>query len=111
MLSVGSTTKVYLRPGATDLRLGFEGLYQLARTTLGQDPVATGHVFAFCNQHRTRLKLLLHDGTGLWVCAKRLEQGTYAWPGSGPVDALTAAQLWALVSGLEVSGWRRAWRR
>jgi transposase len=112
MLSVGPKTRVFLRPGPTDLRLGFEGLYQLARLTPGQDPLdGHGHVFAFCNQSRTRLKLLLHDGTGLFLCAKRLDGGTFSWPESGPVDALTAAQLWALVSGLEVSGWRRAWRR
>ena len=34
MLSIGPTAKVYLRPGATDLRLGYEGLAQLARTQL-----------------------------------------------------------------------------
>jgi hypothetical protein len=30
MLSLGPTTKVFLRPGATDLRLGYEGLTQLS---------------------------------------------------------------------------------
>jgi transposase len=112
MLSVGPKTRVFLRPGATDLRLGFEGLYQLARLTPGQDPLdGQGQVFAFSNQSRTRLKLLLHDGTGLFLCAKRLDRGTFSWPPSGAVDPLSAAQLWALVSGLEVSGWRRALRR
>jgi transposase len=57
MLSIGASTKVFLRPGSTDLRLGFEGLYQLVRTKLDQDPLS-GHVFAFCNQSKTRLKLL-----------------------------------------------------
>lgn len=37
MLSVSPPTRVYLRPGATDLRGGFERLYQLARTCFGQD--------------------------------------------------------------------------
>jgi transposase len=110
MLSIGAATKVYVRPGATDLRLGFESLFQLARTTLGQDPLG-GHVFAFCNKTRTRLKLLLHDGTGLWLCTKRLDSGTFTWTETGEVDPLSAAELWALVSGLETSGWRPAWRR
>lgn len=111
MLSISPTTRVYLQPGATDLRGGFERLYQLARTGFGQDPLDGGSVFAFCNQRRTRLKLLFHDATGLWLCTKRADRGTFAWVAEGPVDPLTAAQLWALVSGLEVSGWRRAWTR
>ena len=74
MLSIGLATKVYLRPGATDLRQGYEGLYQLVRTVMGQDPLS-GEVYAFCNRGRTRLKLLVWDGSGLWLCAKRLEQG------------------------------------
>ncbi len=112
MLSLSATTRVYLKPGATDLRGGFERLYQLARTSFGQDPLSGGQVFAFCNKRHTRLKLLFHDSTGLWICTKRPDRGTFAWVvDQGPVDPLTAAQLWALVSGLEVSGWRRAWRR
>lgn len=78
MLSIGASTKVFLRPGPTDLRLGFEGLYQLVRTKLDQDPLS-GHVFAFCNQSKTRLKLLTWDGSGLWLCSKRLEKGRFTW--------------------------------
>jgi len=111
MLSLSPTTRVYLRAGATDLRGGFEKLYQLARIGFGQDPLAGGQVFAFCNERRTRVKLLFHDSSGLWICTKRPDSGTFAWVDEGPVDPLTAAQLWALVSGLEVRGWRRARRR
>lgn len=111
MLSMSPTTRVYLRPGATDLRGGFERLYQLARTCFDQDPTDGSQVFAFCNQRRTRLKLIFHDGTGLWLAIKRPDFGTFAWVDEGPVDPLTAAQLWAMVSGLEVGGLRPAWRR
>jgi hypothetical protein len=110
MLSLGPTTKVFLRPGATDLRLGYEGLTQLARTQLTTE-LHGGRVFAFCNQSRTRLKLLTHDGTGWWLCSKRLDAGCLTWPAAGPVDPLTAVQLWALIAGLEVSGWKKHWRR
>jgi hypothetical protein len=27
------------------------------------------------------------------------------------VDPITAAELWALVSGLQTNGWRRNWRK
>lgn len=110
MLSISPGTRVYLQAGATDLRGGFERLYQLARTGFGEEALEGGQVVAFCNGRRTRVKLLFHDSTGLWICTKRPDRGTFGWVEEGPVDPLTAAQLWALVSGLEVRGWRRAWR-
>ena len=36
MLSLGATTQIYLKPGPTDLRLGYEGLSQLAPQRFGQ---------------------------------------------------------------------------
>src|SRR5436189_5338532 len=54
------------------MRKGFDGLYGLVRDQLGQDPLS-GHLFLFSNRTRTRLKALVWDGSGLWVCAKRLD--------------------------------------
>jgi len=110
MLSIGPTTRVFLRAGPTDLRLGFEGLYQLVRIKLDQDPLS-GHVFAFCNMTQTRIKLLTWDGSGLWICAKRLERGRFSWPKESSPDPITAAQLWALIAGLEVIGLKKHWLR
>jgi transposase len=79
MITLGAVTRVHLLAGATDMRMGFDGLYALARGLLEADPLS-GHVFGFCNQGRNRLKLLYWDGSGLWVCAKRLDKGRFAWP-------------------------------
>jgi len=73
MFGFGPATRVYLATGATDMRKGFEGLHGLARDVLGQDPLS-GHVFLFANRARTRLKILFWDGSGHWVCSKRLER-------------------------------------
>lgn len=58
MLSIGgSTTRVYLAVGATDMRKGMDGLAGLVKSQLESDSTS-GHLFVFCNAGRTRLKLL-----------------------------------------------------
>jgi transposase len=79
VFGLGGATRIYLAPGATDMRKGFEGLYGLVRDHLLCDPLS-GHVFLFSNAQRNRLKILFSDGSGLWVCAKRLEKGRFHWP-------------------------------
>ena len=79
MFGLGPATKIYLGVEPVDMRKGFDGLYGLVRDRLGQDPLS-GHLFLFTNRQRTRVKALVWDGTGLWVCAKRLEQGRFGWP-------------------------------
>jgi len=82
VFGLGPATRIYLAAGVTDMRKGFEGLYGLVRDRLSSEPLS-GHLFLFCNAQRNRLKVLVWDGTGLWVCAKRLEKGRFTWPQSG----------------------------
>lgn len=86
MFAVSPATRVYLAVGATDLRRSFDGLYGLVQGRLQADPLS-GHLFVFCNRSRTRVKVLYFDGSGLWVCAKRLEQGCFSWPESDGGEA------------------------
>jgi transposase len=76
MFGVGAATRIYLAAGATDLRKSFEGLYGLVRDQLLCDPLS-GHLFLFTNAQHNRLQLLFYDGSGLWICAKRLDQGRF----------------------------------
>jgi transposase len=114
MLSIGSATHIYVAAGSTDMRKGFEGLFGLVRDRLECDPLS-GHVFLFANAQRNRLKLLFWDGSGLWVCAKRLEKGRFRWPeaGSGAAKVLlTHEELALLLGGIDLSQTRRrAWYR
>ena len=96
------------------MRKGFEGLYGLVRDQLQLEPLS-GHIFIFSNAQRNRLKLLFWDGSGLWVCAKRLERGRYGWP---PAEAgqskvvLSQEELALLLGGIDLAGSkRRAWFR
>lgn len=102
MLSVSPATRVFVALAPADLRQSFNGLYAAVQQELKEDPLS-GHLFVFTNRTRNRVKLLYWDGSGLWVCAKRLEKGRFTWPhGSGPSATLRMEELAALLSGLEV---------
>ena len=115
MLPTSPGLRVHVATGATDMRKSFNGLTAATRGVLKADPLS-GHLFAFCNRRRTLVKFLLWDGTGLWVFAKRLEQGTFAWPepppGGEPL-VLSSEELAALLGGyrLDLSTRRRWWGR
>ncbi len=112
MLALTPTTRVFLVVGATDMRKSFNSLAAIVTGTLGADPTC-GHLFVFCNRDRNRIKVLYWDGSGLWVCAKRLEKGTFAWPDSRTrqID-LTREEFVMLVAGLDpASTRRRRWHR
>lgn len=115
MFSIGVATRVYLAVGATDMRKGFDGLYGLVRQRMEIDPLS-GHLFVFCNRPRTRIKVLYWDGSGLWVCAKRLEKGRFSWPqeiAREPKAAIRAEELALLLGGIDLAQTRRKnwWRR
>jgi transposase len=96
------------------MRKGFEGLYALVRDRLELEPLS-GHVFLFSNAQRNRLKLIFWDGSGLWVCAKRLERGRFRWPGAEQGQAkmvLSHEELALLLGGIDLAmSKRRAWFR
>lgn len=115
MFGPGPATRVYLATEPIDMRKGFEGLFGLVRDHLGQDPLS-GHLFLFTNRGRTRIKALIWDGSGLWVCAKRLERGRFHWPqpaGTGRQVTLRPEQLTLLLNGLDLARVhsRRGWYR
>lgn len=114
MFGLGAATRIYLAPNAIDMRKGFEGLYGLVRDQLLCDPTS-GHVFLFSNARRNRLKLIYFDGTGLWVCAKRIEKGRLHWP-SVDADqrkvALSHEEFALLIGGIDLTQTReRKWYR
>jgi len=113
MFGLGPATKIYIALEAIDMRKGFEGLHGLVRDRLGHDPLS-GHLFLFTNKPRTRLKALVWDGSGLWVCAKRLEKGRFRWPQAegGLSVTMRSEELAMLVNGLDVKETRqRKWYR
>jgi len=105
---IGSTraVRVFARNRPTDLRKGFDGLYALVLNELGRDPLK-GDLFLFVNQRRTSAKVLLWDGTGLCIYAKRLARKRFSrlWHDleAGKTLALTHAELRLFLEGADVA--------
>jgi len=91
------------------MRKGFEGLYGLVRDRLQLEPLS-GHVFIFCNKARNRTKVLFWDGSGLWICAKRLQKRRFRSKSEDQEQArvsLSHEELALLLGGIEVGRTRR----
>jgi transposase len=109
MLSITPATRIFVGLNAVDMRMGFNGLYAQVQSVLQQDPLS-GHLFVFTNRTRNRIRIIYWDGSGLWVCAKRLERGTFGWPtGDGESLCLRPEELQMLLHGVE--GKPRRWYR
>jgi len=95
---------IWLALGASDLRGGIDRLLEMVvhGFALGAQP---HHAYVFANRRADRLKVLVYDGTGMWLCTRRLQAGGFSWPhqttGSAP---LSREQLDWLVAGLP---WQR----
>lgn len=95
---------VWLVVEPVDMRSGIDGLSQRIQNTLGRSP-CEGSAYAFRNRSATRIKLLIWDGTGVWLCQRRLHQGRFVWPSANTTTATLTAQQWNwLVTGVE---WQR----
>jgi transposase len=99
-----TANQVWLVVEAIDMRAGIEGLSQRIQATLGRSP-CDGSAYAFRNRRQNRIKLLIWDGTGVWLCQRRLHRGHFIWPSADTaVCTLTAAQWQWLVAGVD---WQR----
>lgn len=101
---------LWLAVEPVDMRSGAERLLASVVHVFGSAQAHHGYLFA--NARTTRIKLLVHDGFGVWCAARRLNAGRFVWPrevsaGAAPM-ALTQQQFDALVLGLP---WQRLTQR
>ena len=113
MLSFTGALKVYLAVEPQDMRKSFNGLAALVTDHLKNDPYRGG-LYLFTNRRKNRIKILFWDGSGLWVAAKRLEQGCFSWPKPSRKGqtcmTLTPEALSLLTDGIDLKGARmRPW--
>ena len=106
--------QLWLCTAPVDMRAGTERL--LACVVQVSGAARAHHGYLFANARATRMKLLVHDGFGVWCAARRLNAGRFVWPrevaAAGSTTAtplscslsITQAQFDALVVGLP---WQR----
>ena len=99
MIGPGTDARVMVATRPVDFRKGADSLAALVKAEYGANPFS-GVVHVFRAKRADRVKLVWWDGTGLWLMAKRLEQGAFQWPAvQDGVMRLTAAQAAALLEG------------
>ena len=91
---------VWLATQPLDMRSGFDACLARVISVFGAAHPHTAYLFA--NLRANRMKVLVHDGLGFWLAARRLHQGHFVWPNAAAQRqfALSRAQLDALVLGL-----------
>ena len=93
----------YLATAPIDLRCGTDRLLLLVQA-LSSGTMADG-AYVFRNRSGTRIKLLLADATGVWLCTRRLHSGRFVWPRAGEATCVISRQQFEwLCAGVD---WQR----
>ena len=92
--------QIWLAAEPMDMRAGPDTA--LARVVKQFGEAKPHHAYLFTNKRANRIKMLVHDGFGLWLAARRLHQGKFIWvkDWQGQQVPLKPEQLQALVLGL-----------
>ena len=104
LLPTGTSVRIHIAAGVTDMRKGMDGLAMLVERVLREDPFS-GHLFAFRGRKANLIKIVFWDGNGLCLFTKRLDQGSFVWPVMAGYDGRIGRHLDPVYFG-RVDGWR-----
>jgi transposase len=94
---------VWLAVEPLDMRAGVDTA--LARVVRVFGAAQPHHAYLFANRRANRMKVLIHDGIGVWLASRRLYKGKFIWPHQGGTTvSISRTQFDALVLGLP---WQR----
>ncbi len=113
MLNLPPSVSIYVCTEPVDMRKQHDGLAGVTTSLLGADPMS-GQLFVFFNRARNRLKLFWWDRGGFALLYKRLERGTFRFPGAidgGKRVKIDAGELALILEGIDLRGatWRARW--
>jgi transposase len=101
MIQITPQMRVLVAIEPVDFRRGIDGLSQVCRAVLSEDPM-DGTVFVFRSRGAKSIKLLVYDGQGFWLAHKRLSSGRFRhWPRAADAASrlLLAHECTALIWG------------
>lgn len=114
MIQIPANANVVVMHEPISFRNGIDGTAAVAKVVLKIEPM-DGAFFVFRNKLRHMLRILYYDGSGYWMCTKRLSTGRFsAWPkGAGACSPLLVRELQILIWGGDPSSCRfpDLWRR
>tara|TARA_R110002167_G_scaffold13128_2_gene55386 strand:+ start:4946 stop:5311 length:366 start_codon:yes stop_codon:yes gene_type:complete len=97
-----SLTQIYLYPKAIDFRKSFRGISAIIECELGHNPFA-GHLYAFTNKRRNKIKCLFWENNGFVLYYKSLEEDKFIWPKhEKELMTLNGQQINWLLDGLDI---------
>jgi transposase len=95
------SARIYVRPGATDMRKHINGLAVIVEGTMQQSPLS-GNLFLFTNRQRSVLKVVYWDRNGFCLWLKRLEKDRFPWPNdSDEAREITRGEVAMLLKGID----------
>ena len=101
MLVDFSKIKIFIKPGATDMRKQINGLSIIVEEELKMD-VFRGNMYMFCNKSRRILKIIYWDRNGFCLWLKRLEKDKFPWPvDRDEVKEIDEIELKMLLDGID----------
>jgi transposase len=101
---ISSPDAIWLAVAPVDMRRGIDGLSMIVQEVL-EHPPCSGSAFIFHNRAGNRIKVLVWDGSGVWLCQRRLHQGRFVWPKVGERCFSVTIEQWQwLVAGVD---WQR----
>ena len=106
MIQITPQMRLLLAVEPADFRKGIDGLAQVCRKVLDEDPFS-GCVFVFRNKKATAIKILMYDGQGFWLCQKRLSKSKFTW---WPEDSLSCSKQ-LVVQELQLLIWNGDMRK
>jgi len=102
-----SKVRIFIRPGATDLRCQITGLSIITEQYMKQEP-SNGQLYVFCNANKNAIKILHYEKNKFWIHHAKFQSNYVPWPDSDEAAMkITGENLIMLLNCIDVFNTRK----